>query len=101
MKFFAEITSSNQPKNKAEEACQKLVAKYHKALATDETTRDDIIAAIEKGIESINSEYKRCGDVHTDKRSYDWMPESESNGEISLYIGTCTIITFRNVLNEF
>ncbi len=94
MKFFAEITQDNQPKNKAEKAGSELLFNINKALIPSEAVRDQLIDDIKEKVTAINKEYPRCGDVGTDIYKV-------SEADISFRIGFCTTISFKPIIQEF
>lgn len=63
MKYYAEITANNKPKNKAEEACQDLAIGYNHFLIHSENDAKELVKELKHQVAKINREHRRCGDV--------------------------------------
>ncbi|MBI9065429.1 MAG: hypothetical protein JEZ14_25820 [Marinilabiliaceae bacterium] len=95
MKFYAEITQDNQPKNKAEKAGSELLKTLHKALIPSEEVRDRLIEDMRAVIPQINKENLRCGDIGSCVYR---VPETDL---ITFSIGFCTTISFKPITQEY
>jgi hypothetical protein len=95
MKYFAEITQNNQPKNKAETAAKELAHLFDQTLAISDAAKNDAILHIRNEIKKINHEHRRCGDVNVSQ----WIDPIYNH--INLVIGGCTTLTFKRVKEEF
>lgn len=63
MKYYAEITLNNKPKNKAEEACQNLAIGYNHFLINSELDKQELVKELKHQVAKINRDNHRCGDV--------------------------------------
>ncbi len=92
MKYYAEITLYNQPKNKAEEECQKLAIGYNKTLLLSQKVRDDLYKFLEVAVKHINIKHYRCGDVA--------IRTHKHGDSLTLTFAESTQLTFKAVSSE-
>ncbi len=91
MKFYAEITLNNQPKNKAEEDCQLIALDFHKKLIASQQVRDDVCRFIQSAVKHINIKHYRCKDVHVGALNYE---------NLTVTIGESLQLTFKKITSE-
>ena len=92
MKYYAEITLNNQPKNKAEEDCQLLAILYNQALIPTNQLKDELYEHLRNEVKTINLKHRRCKDVH--------IGSYHHGKNMTVTLGETTQLTFKAVLAE-
>ena len=82
----------NQPKNKACEAVQEFAQQYDNCLM-DAPELDKFQAALDKRIDEVNHEFKRCTDIHKSWRGKTW----EGGYETMITVDAGVYFTYREV----
>ena len=91
MKYYAEITLNNKPKNKAEEDCQLIALDFHKKLIVSEQVRDSAVRFIQSAVKHTNTKHYRCSDV---------LVGSFNHDNLTITIGENLQITFKQITSE-
>ncbi len=88
-KYYIKFCNANSAKNKAQEEAKGYAERLDSMLLPDEHSKNKFIKEVQNRIDSINKEYKRCGDVKVDVWTTDGIQH------ICLADGICYIRIFK------